>query len=210
MAPRTGFTYHLQNFPSAGLADLGPYFDRLPLDPYITGHFRRRRFSHFLGPADRLRRLDHTYFLQSRSVNYLAGGVRREFQELEEGMTALPVFRAIVATYIDYLGIDPTVTEMGVHQIRILCSQEFSGDPAPEGIHKDGFDYVGIFCVERHDVVGANTHLYRDKEAPPIFSRELQPGEVVFTDDRAVFHYTDPVRPSARHPGHRDVFVITA
>ncbi|MBA3710655.1 MAG: 2OG-Fe dioxygenase family protein [Planctomycetes bacterium] len=210
MPPRTDFSFHLQGFPAAGLSELRSYFDRLPLDPYITGIFRRRRFSHFLGTPDRLKRLDHTYFVQSRSVNELAGGIKREFAELEDGIAQLPAFRAIVATYIDYLGIDPETTEMGVHQIRILCAPEFSGDPAPEGIHKDGFDYVGIFCVERHDVVGANTHLYRAKDQPPIFSRELQPGEVVFTDDRAIFHYTDPVRPSADHPGHRDVFVITA
>ncbi len=210
MPPRTGFEYHLQTFPSSGLAELRPYFERLPLDPYIAGRFRRRRFSHFLGQPGALRRLDHTYFLQSRSVNQLAGGVRREFQELEDGLVALQSFNAVVATFVDYIGIDPTVTEFGVHQIRILCSPGFSGDPAPEGIHKDGFDHVGIFCVERHGIVGANTHLYRDKEAAPIFSRELQPGEVVFTNDRTVFHYTDPVRPSSDHPGHRDVFVITA
>ncbi|MBA2480322.1 MAG: 2OG-Fe dioxygenase family protein [Planctomycetes bacterium] len=210
MPAKRDFDFELHRFPSDGIGDLRPYFDQLPLDPYITGAFRRRRFSHFRGPADRLERLDHTYFEQSRTVNRLAGGIRREFQELEEGLLALPAFRAVVATFIDFVGIDPLVTEMGVHQIRILCSPAFSGDPAPEGIHQDGFDHVGIFCVERHDIVGANTHLYRDKGGPPIFSRALQPGEAVFTNDRTVYHFTDPVRPSADHPGHRDVFVITA
>jgi hypothetical protein len=208
--PRTDFLFHLQHFPQAGLDELRPFFERLPLDPYINGRFRRRRFSHFLGDSEHLRRLDHTYFLQSRSVNYLAGGIRREFQELEEGLLALPAFRTIVATFIDYLAIDATRREFGVHQIRILCSSEFAGDPAPEGIHKDGFDYVGIFCVERHDIVGANTLLYREKDGPPIFTKALQPGDVVFTNDREVFHYTDPVHPSQAHPGHRDVFVITS
>jgi len=222
--PRSDFDFHLQRFPDHGLAALRPLFDRLPLDPYISGHFRRRRYSHFLAPAaglavtggkdgfdvEHLQRLDHAFFLQSRTVNQLAGGIRREFAELEEGLLHLPIFSSVVKTFIDFFGIDAAKREFGVHQIRILCSAEFSGDPAPEGVHKDGFDYVGIFCVERHNIVGANTLLYRELGGQPIFSRALQPGEVVFTNDRTVFHYTDPVRPLGAQPGHRDVFVITA
>lgn len=208
--PRKDFDFHLQTFPSEALHELRPYFDDLPLDPYISGHFRRRRYSHFRGPASALKRLDHKAFQQSRAVNYLQGGIAREFAELDPNMTALQGFKKIVAAFIDFTQIDPKVTEFGAHQIRILCSPEFSGDPAPEGIHKDGFDFVGIFCIDRHNVIGAETHLYRDKNQPPIFNRALQPGEVVFTNDRTVFHYTEPVRPEKNGPGHRDVFVITA
>lgn len=209
MSPQPDFTYHLQTFPSDILGPVRPWYDRLPVDPYIAGHFRRRRFSHFLQEPAGIRRLDHTYFLQSRSINDLAGGVKREFQEIEEGLIKLPAFSAIIATFTRFLDLDPS-REIGVHQIRILCSQQFAGDPAPEGVHKDGFDFVGIFCVQRANVTGANTHLYREKDQPPIFSRTLQPGEVVFTNDRTVFHYTDPVHPSTPGPGHRDVFVLTA
>jgi hypothetical protein len=212
--PRTGFLYTLDAFPAAGLADLRPSFARLPPDPYIEGRFRRRRYSHFSGRPNALRRLTHQSFQQSRAVNYLLGGVRREYEELEDGLVALDAFTAMIATYIDHLGIDPTVTDFGVHQIRILCSPGFAGDPAPEGIHQDGFDYVGIFCVDRVNVVGAATHLYKALEGkavqPPIFNKELSPGEVVFVNDREVFHYTDPLRPRAPGEGHRDVFVITA
>jgi hypothetical protein len=210
VAPRTDFEFHLQTFPTGGIPDLRPFFDDLPLDPYISGHFRRRRYSHFRGPAHAIERLRHARFLQSKNVNYLQGGLAREFQELDPKLVALREFKDIVACFIDWVQIDPKTREFGVHQIRILCSPEFSGDPAPEGIHKDGFDFVGIFCIARHNVIGAETHLYRDKAQPPIFNRALQPGEVVFTNDRAVFHYTDTVRPATPAPGHRDVFVITA
>jgi hypothetical protein len=207
--PRTGFDYHLETFPHPGLAELRPFFDRCPLDPYITGKFRRRRYSHFIGGADRLRRLDHQSFLQDKQVNYLAGGIRREFQELEDGLIAHAAFRAIVRAFIGWIDFDAEAREFGVHQIRIVCSPDFHGDPAPEGVHQDGFDYVGIFCVERHNVVGANTLLYREADGHPVFTRALQSGEAVFTDDRAIFHYTDPVRPEGPGDGHRDVFVIT-
>ena len=208
--PRTGFLYTLDAFPAAALPELRPSFARLPLDPYIQGHFRRRRFSHFSGPPDRPRRLGHMAFQQSKTVNELLGGVRRDYEELEEELVAREGFHALVRAFVDHLGLDPRTTEYGVHQIRIECSAEMAGDPAPEGIHQDGFDWVGIFCVDRVNVVGADTHLYRAKDQPPIFSRELQPGEAVFVNDREVFHYTDPVRPRDPGTGHRDVFVITA
>jgi hypothetical protein len=208
--PRTGFLYTLDAFPAAALPGLRPWFADLPIDPYIQGHFRRRRFSRFIGRPGQLKHLPHHSFEQSRSVNYLLGGVKREYQELDRGLYDSEAFRVLIQAYIDHLGIDPLVTEMGVHQIRILCTPDMEGDPAPEGIHQDGFDYVGIYCIDRDNVTGANTHLYRDKAQPPIFSRELQPGEAVYVNDREVFHYTDPVHPRVAGEGHRDVFVITA
>jgi hypothetical protein len=206
--PRTGFEFLLRTFPTDRLAAIRPFFANLPTDPYIQGKFRQRRFSHFSGPGRELRRLGHTPFEQSRTVNYLLGGVKREYQELEDGLVATDGFRDLIDFFIRELELDPR-REIGVHQIRILCSPEFHGDPAPEGIHQDGFDYIGIFCVDRQDVRGANTHLYRDRKGEPIFSRTLAPGEGVLVDDRAVLHYTDPVYPTTAGIGHRDVFVLT-
>ena len=45
------FTYVLSRFPAEGLSDLRPFYDRMPVDPYITGVFRERRFAHFIGSA---------------------------------------------------------------------------------------------------------------------------------------------------------------
>ena len=204
------FTYLLTHFPTAEVAALRPFYDRLPLDPYIKGVFRRRRFSRFRGHASEMRRLDHKYFLQSKDVNQLAGGIRRDFQELEDGLLSQPAFQAMVTTFIDGMGIDPEVREFGVHQIRIVCSSEFSGSPAPEGIHQDGFDFIGMFCVERHQILGATTRIYPGRDQPPLFSRDLQAGEAVLANDRIVYHYAEQVRPSGDQPGHWDLLVITS
>lgn len=204
------FTYILTHFPTDDLHALRPFYERLPLDPYIQGVFRRRRFSRFIGHASHMRRLEHKYFLQSKDVNQLAGGVRREFQELEDDLLIQPAFQAMVTTFIDGMGIDPEVREFGVHQIRIVCSPEFSGSPAPEGIHQDGFDYIGMFCVERHQILGATTRIYPAKNQPPMFSRDLQAGEGVLANDRKVFHFAEQVRPSGNQPGHWDLLVITS
>ena len=203
------FLYTFATFPADGLAQMAPSFARLPVDPYIAGAFRRRRFSHFIGRADALRRLKHTAFYQSQQVNRYLGGVRREYEELEDELIATAAFRALVAEFHEFLRLDGATSELGVHQIRIVCTPDLQGDPAPEGVHQDVFDHVGIFCVARDNVVGAQTRLYRPK-AEAIFARELRPGEALFVNDREVFHYTDPVRPAVPGEGHRDVFVFTA
>jgi hypothetical protein len=196
----------------AGLdtAVFGPFFDDLPVDPYIQGHFRRRRFSRFAGTPENLTRLEHKYFVQSSQVNKLAGGVKRDFAELANGLLELGEFHRLIAAFIDFSKIDPLVCEMGVHQIRIVASRDEQGEPAPEGIHQDGFDFVGIFCIKRHAISGGETHLYRAKDEPPIFDKILQPGEFVMVNDRTLYHYASPVAPEGDGKGERDVFVITA
>lgn len=204
------FRFALLQSPTEGLGNLRIFYDRLPVDPYINGQFRQRRFSHFVGSAERLRRLDHMHFEQSKKINQFAGGVKRDFQELEDGFIQEPAVLAMVALFASVMGFDPEVREIGVHQIRIIGAPGEAGSPAPEGIHQDGFDYIGIFCVERFQILGATTSIYPAKGQPPLFSRELQAGEAVFANDRKVCHFAEQVWPSGEDPGHWDLLVITA
>ena len=204
------FDYKLEKFAALNAATFEPFFANLPVDPYIQGKFRRRRFSRFTGTPENLHRLEHKYFIQSTQVNQLAGGVKRDFPELDENLIQVPEFQTLVAAFIDFSKIDPMVTEMGVHQIRIVASKNEQGEPAPEGIHQDGFDFVGIFVIQRRDITGAETHLYRTKDQPPVFNKVLQPGEFVMVNDRSHYHYTNAVAPTGDGEGVRDVFVFTA
>jgi hypothetical protein len=153
--------------------------------------------------------LEHKYFEQSAAVNKLAGGVKRDFAELEDQLTALPDFHMLVAQFVDFSKIGPATTEIGVHQIRIIAASDMMGEPAPEGIHQDGFDFVGIFCIKRKNLIGAETHLYESPVSPPIFAKELQPGEFVLVNDRCLYHFTSGIRPAGLGYGVRDVFVMT-
>jgi hypothetical protein len=187
-----------------------PFFANLPLDPYILGKFRRRRFSRFQGPLESLTRLEHKDFEQSSAINKIAGGIRRNFPELEDALLSLAEFKMLVARFVDFSKIDPETTEIGIHQIRIVASAGEVGEPAPEGIHKDGFNFVGIFCIGRQNLIGAETHLYEDPNQPPIFAKELQPGEFVLVNDQRLYHFTTDMQPAGAIEGTRDVFVMTA
>jgi hypothetical protein len=204
------FDYKLQRLSSARTEVFSPFFANLPLDPYIEGTYRRRRFSRFQGEPENLVRLEHKYFEQSSSVNKLAGGVKREFPELEEGLVRLPEFQTLVSRFVDFSKIEPETTEIGIHQIRIVASPDQVGEPAPEGIHQDGFDFVGIFCISREHLRGAETHLYEHPSQAPIFAKELHPGEFVLVNDRKLYHFTTGLIPVGAVEGTRDVFVMTA
>ena len=204
------FDYKLERIRNLHFAAFDPYFQNLPLDPYVQGKFRLRRFSRFQGSPERLKRLEHKYFEQSAAVNKLAGGIKRDFAELDDHMLALPDFQMLVAQFVDFSKIDPESAEIGIHQIRIVSSPDIVGEPAPEGIHQDGFNFVGIFCIKRENLIGAETHLYENPANPPIFAKELQPGEFVLVNDRRLYHFTSGMKPAGAGNGVRDVFVMTA
>jgi hypothetical protein len=204
------FDYKLQRISNINSAAFDSFFANLPLDPYIQGKFRRRRFSRFQGPPESLIRLEHKYFEQSSAINKLAGGIKRDFSELEDQLVCLPEFQMLVSRFVDFSKIESEISEIGVHQIRIVASPGEVGEPAPEGIHQDGFDFVGIFCIGRRNLIGAETHLYEDPDQPPIFAKELQPGEFVLVNDRRLYHFTTGIQPIGTEEGTRDVFVMTA
>jgi hypothetical protein len=204
------FDYKLQRLSSARTEVFATFFANLPLDPYIEGSYRRRRFSRFKGDPDNLTRLEHKYFEQGSAVTNLAGGIKRDFAELEEDIVRLPEFQFFVSRFVDFSKIELETTEIGIHQIRIVASPDEVGEPAPEGIHQDGFDFVGIFCISREHVRGAETHLYEDPGNAPIFAKELQPGEFVLINDRKLYHFTTGMKPVGVVEGTRDVFVMTA
>lgn len=96
---------------------------------------------------------------------------------------------------------------MGCHQIRVTADGESPGFPAPEGFHRDGFEYVAVTCVALRNVSGGHSLVRAGDEV--IFDRPMAPGETLLLNDREVTHYVSPIMP--RSPGRavRDVMVVT-
>ena len=136
-------------FPRSNAEAFEPFFSNLPVDPYIQGNFRRRRFSRFTGTPGNLHRLEHKYFVQSTKVNQLAGGIKRDFPELEDSLLELEAFQTVVASFIDFSKIDPMVTEMGIHQIRIVASRTKRANRLPRASIRMASISSGIFCIKR-------------------------------------------------------------
>lgn len=201
--------YLLKSLGSVNLAKIEKFFNRLPADPYLEGNYRFRRLSNFKVSSNSLVKLPHDRLFQSKNYNPLLGDVVREFEELDEQMLEVEDFKNMVFEFFAYCQVCSTYSELGVHQIRTTTSAQKIGNPAPEGIHRDGVDLVGIFCVNRENIEGGETCLYRDKNSSPVFKKILNPGELLVFSDRHFYHYTAPIKPSGDRQGIRDVFVIT-
>ncbi|MCT7961324.1 2OG-Fe dioxygenase family protein [Laspinema sp. D1] len=204
-----GISFALEKIDSIVLDVFKPFFNNLPLDPYIKGNYRLRRLSRFKLRENELIHLPHGYLYQSKDYNPVVGGVKRQFAELDEELIALYEFKKLVQEVSHYCKLKPGV-EIGVHQIRTTCSPKNYGNPAPEGIHQDGADFVAIFSCDRQNIQGGGTHLYMARREKPVFTKVLYPGELLLVNDRDFFHFTTPIKPLEAGVGTRDVFVLTS
>jgi hypothetical protein len=211
-------SYVLEMLTAINVNELKQSFRHLPEDPYLEGNYRFRRLSHFkvvgdprgIGEVARLIKLPHRRLFQSKQYNPLLGDVVREYAELDDQLVQLEGFQRLIWEFFQFCQLCSTSDEIGVHQIRTSAASGKAGNPAPEGIHRDGVDVVGIFSVDRTGIGGGETHLYQHKDdSHPVFSKVLNPGEFLVFKDDLYFHYTSPVNAIAVDQGTRDVFVLT-
>jgi hypothetical protein len=202
-------SYVLEMLTAIKVEPLQQFFDRLPVDPYLKGNYRFRRLSHFKVFENRLIKIPHCCLLQSKEYNPILGDVIREYPELDDALLQLENMQKLIWEFFQFCQTCSTSSEVAVHQIRTIASLQHVGNPAPEGIHRDGVDLVGIFAVNRKAIRGAETHLYKDKNSEPVFSKILNPGEFLVFKDNQYFHYTSPISAIGTEQGIRDVFVMT-
>jgi len=201
------YSFHkLQNVSVNGFQK---FFSDLPLDPFLKEKCRFRRFSRFQLKAKTLVRLDHKYFVQSGEHNKLLGDVKRDYSELDDRLAASEELSKLIIHFLDACRVSSKEKEIGVHQIRITSTPRRPGTPSPEGVHVDGFDYVGIFCADKYNVRGGETSLYKPKATEPIYRRTLERGELLVLDDKRLMHCTSAIHSLTAEGGSRDVFILT-
>ncbi|MBW4697479.1 MAG: 2OG-Fe dioxygenase family protein [Aphanocapsa lilacina HA4352-LM1] len=192
------------------VSEIRTYFASLPADQYTPGGYRTRRFDRFKLSAAGLVKLPHQDFYQSSDYNPKLGGIVRSYQPLADELIGLASFAQLLQTFARLSGLRGEAVEIGVHQLEISCSEGHLGYPAPEGIHQDGFQVIGIYVVGVDNLQGGETLLYRERHGKPILRWTLDPGELLVINDRELFHYTSPVRVQQPGRGVRDAFVFTA
>jgi hypothetical protein len=97
-----------------------------------------------------------------------------------------------------------------VHQFRIEARTGEFGRPTPEGVHRDGVDFVLVLLVNRTNIVSGVTSVH-DLTGKELGEFTLtQPFDAALVDDARVMHGVTPVEPlNPAEPGYRDVLVVT-
>ena len=107
-----------------------------------------RRFG--AGGERGFRREAHRPHYQGLEYNKLVGGIERWFEPIEPAVAAGATFGAVVAFGLELYGrLKPDVDwHIEAHQFRIEARPEAAGQPTPEGVHRDGVDYVIVMLVD--------------------------------------------------------------
>jgi hypothetical protein len=205
----------------AGLRDWQNFaasWDDLGVDAYMAdgGRYRRRRFACFRATAEGIFRKPHQPHYQSRDYNPLNGGIERWFEPVTDNAAGHPALRAILGAcraLFDRLTpppVRPPSWHAEIHQFRIEARPGQEGRPTPEGMHRDGVDWVLVLLVSRVNIAEGETSI-GDLAYRPLGSFTLiDPLDAAFTDDNRVFHGVTPVMPlDPARPAYRDVLVVT-
>lgn len=187
---------------------LVPSFEHLPDNPYADGSYRLRRYSRFVFRDDSLQRLPTKAFVQDASINHFQGDVERIYPEIEQQTVTDPAFLELFEHFQKMADIGDGST-IEVHQMRIFADHH-QVDVAPEGVHQDGFDRIGIYVIQRHNISGGEVSIHTAESSPAMMKHPLNNGEFVVLNDRRFYHYASPIKPIDGELGYMDAFVLTA
>jgi hypothetical protein len=190
-------------------------WDTLAVDEYMAdgGRYRLRRHAVFDAHAGTVERQPHQPHYQSLDYNPLHGGIARWFQPIDAGIGATASMGTILAfchRLFGALAPETSAWRIEVHQFRIEARPGESGRPTPEGLHRDGVDYVLVLLIQRRNIASGVTSIHRlDGRRLGQFTLTA-PLDAALVDDAKVAHGVTPVEaldPAA--PAYRDVMVVT-
>src|SRR5260221_14724053 len=111
----------------------------------------------------------------------------------------------------DSLAPGTSAWQIEVHQFRIEARPGEQGRPTPEGLHRDGVDYVLVLLIRRRNIAEGTTSIHAVGDRRLLGSFTLtEPFDAALVDDARVYHGVTPVAPlDPALSAYRDVLVVT-
>jgi hypothetical protein len=188
----------------------------MPLDTHLPdGHrYRRRRHATLSArPGDERFTVEpHAPHYQGREYNRLVGGIERWFEPVRPEILAGASFQSILGFCLRLFGGFKPASAWHVecHQFRIEARRDADGLPTPEGVHRDGVDYVLVLLVGRENIESGTTTIHALDDTLLGSFTLTAPLDAALVDDARVKHGVTAVRPiDPALPAHRDVLVVT-
>jgi hypothetical protein len=205
--------------PAQSLSDWPAFaasWNDLAPDGYLaaSGRHRRRRHATFAVNTDGdVQRQPHQPHYQSLQYNSLQGDIQRWFEPVLPAIADGASLRHILGFCRDRFGALAPATHhwhIEVHQFRIEARADEAGEPTPEGVHRDGVDYVLVLLIDRANIESGTTTIHAH-DGSLLGSFTLTHAlDAALVDDSRVFHGVTAVTPlDPQQPAHRDVLVVT-
>ena len=185
-------------------------------DRHVRGRYRRRRFAAFQVTNDAITRKPHQPHYQSRDYNILNGGIQRRFEPIPNEVANHDLMIEFMGNCGSLFGIISPCSNLSaswhteVHQFRIEAGEKEFGLPTPEGMHRDGVDWVCVVLINRKNVSSGVTRIFDNQRGALSEFTLTNPLDTVFLDDSRVEHGVTPIsRLDPDQEGFRDILVLT-
>lgn len=188
----------------------------MPLDQYMAdgGRYRRRRYAVLSAQntSSEVKLEPHQPHYQSLDYNTLNGGIARNFEPIKASTIQSHSMQAVLKfcqkVFSELMPNTPWHIEC--HQFRIEANNQEQGKPTPEGVHRDGVEFVLVMMIKRQNISSGTTTMH-DLELKKLDSFTLtEPLDVAIVNDRRCMHGVTPIVPiDPSQPAYRDVLVVT-
>lgn len=189
-------------------------WNNMPFDEYMAdgGRYRRRRHAVLSANNASIQLEPHQPHYQARDYNHLNGGIARLFEAIDQTVINGNTMQALL-TFCNQVFSALANNQhwhIEAHQFRIEANSTQHGNPTPEGVHRDGVDYVLVMMVKRENISSGTTEMFNlNKQLVGSFTLE-QAFDCAFVDDHQSFHGVTPVEQIDKaKPAFRDVLVLT-
>ena len=171
---------------------------------------RNRAFARFERADGIWTLLSDQRFFQSEEINSYNGGIQREFQAIDKRLIESRILQKMGEEQASMMGLKDMPMRVNVHQMQIVAiGADASCQATPEGIHRDGHDYVSIVFWRRENVRGGISRVYNESlECKAEFELD-EAGEAILINDRIGYHEVtsfDAIDPNKA--AFREVFVF--
>jgi hypothetical protein len=188
----------------------------LEVDTYMAdgGRYRRRRHAVYAAAATgAIDRAFHQPHYQALDYNPLNGGIARWYTpiapEVGNGATMRTTL-AFARSFFGGLAPRTHAWRVEVHQFRIEAGPGAEGQPTPEGLHRDGVDYVLVLLIQRRNIASGTTAIHGPDGQQLGGFTLTNPLDAALLDDTRVYHGVTPVQAlDPALPAFRDVLVVT-
>jgi hypothetical protein len=191
------------------------YWNNLKTDSFMHdgGKYRQRRigkFSYYNSDDKLVFHPNETDFFQSKYVNAVNGGIRRNFLVIEHNFAKSLLLNKLIRYCLSLIPVfGYKFVKINTHLFRVVCNSTMVGLPTPEGIHRDGHHYVSQHLIARYQVRGGISGIYDLDENPLLHCQLNWPLDSLILDDQRVKHDVSPVFPKFDdQEGYRDVLII--
>ncbi|MDO8508585.1 MAG: 2OG-Fe dioxygenase family protein [Nanoarchaeota archaeon] len=99
--------------------------------------------------------------------------------------------------------------EVGIHMIRIVTKAGKKGKPAPEEVHKEGYDFISIQLIKKENMKGGIGEIFNKNKEIVMRKTLKNPLDSLYINNKKMFHYSPIFNPlNKEKDGTRDILII--